>query len=481
MLNLAVGDGRGAGAQVHRQRRARLVAVTAVVALCATACGSGSTGSASGFRISTVAGGTVDAGTARYIGSMRSNGPGNLPVEDTNFTGEIDFTRGASTWNGTGHDTSGAPSTTHGVRLGGYEYYEGGVGVSDPEDPATAAKPWTRIEAFPTPLDVSPESAGDVSKLFSQLEHFGGPGEQVGTEAVRGVETTHYRYSIPAYPIPAQLVAMGSFSAPAPVTYDIWVDAQQRMRRLVRGSDPQNHLEIEYFDFGAPVTIAAPPADQVRVENIWQVSGDWDLAAQGRAGDAVDWKLYRAPEADGGTCFAHEAKPPGLLDGLLPQRRGRSVDACETPAPDDPVDPTGQIPSRWPLLSPSGVLLAHDMVLLFGTVDPSTRGLTMHLDDGHVLHVVPTGGLFTVALDAHQVVRTIAPDIPGHDIVCTLPRPNSQPSIGYSCEDRSPIRPQPPSLGDVSGLPSGVPPPEVPSPEVPTPPETEPPTVAPPG
>ena len=100
----------------------------------------------------------------------------------------------------------------------------------------------------------------------------------MGPATVRGAATREYRGTIDLAKIADQLPAdsraayrkglaqLGSTTAPA----QIWVDDQGRLRKLklslqaqVNGQQATTVLTTEYYDFGAPVQVTIPPADQV--------------------------------------------------------------------------------------------------------------------------------------------------------------------------------------------------------------------------
>jgi hypothetical protein len=271
------------GGQVETRksgRSVRLVVVASVVALVLTACGSGSSASATSFKVATVARSTAGAGTARLAGRVNSTAPGEKPTPDTTFTGAVDFANDASTWDGHGRDSDGRPYDSHSITIGGYEYNSTSDAAIDPSSDPT--KPWTRYEDIAGGASPTVANVADVSGLLAQLEHYAGRGEHLDGESVRGTPTTHYRFTFRPRSMPAQLVAMQESDAPHVSTIDVWADAQQRLRRYVRSSEGSSDLfSIEYFDFGAPVAIAAPPADQVTIEDLFPVSGNWQTVARG--------------------------------------------------------------------------------------------------------------------------------------------------------------------------------------------------------
>jgi hypothetical protein len=109
---------------------------------------------------------------------------------------------------------------------------------------------------------------------FAQLKAVDAEIEEVGEEDVRGTTTTHYRTRIDMQKVvdamsadkrPAsadQMIAIGE------VPVEVWLDDQDRPRRqrmeitLPDGAGTMT-ITIEAFDFGKPVKIELPPADQV--------------------------------------------------------------------------------------------------------------------------------------------------------------------------------------------------------------------------
>jgi hypothetical protein len=294
---------------------------------------------------------------------------------------------------------------------------------------------------------LSAANAADVSGLMRQLQRDGGMPELVGSEVVRGEPTEHYRFRFAARAVPEQLVAMGQMRKPTASTIDVWADVAHRLRRIMQRADgSSDHYEAEYFDFGTPVAIEAPPADEVRIEDFSRVTGDWSLAQAGRTGD-VSWRVYRAPSADG-ECFAHEADPPGLFDGLAPKERGRSVDVC---SPDGPPLPDG-VPFAGDDLNVTATPLANGMALLFGGVGTDVTQLTLHEAGGRTQVVVPHDGTFAVPLTANEVVDTIVPEVPDQDVTCRL----DASYLGYACSGTSG-----PQVPPMSGFPTAPPAPAV--------------------
>ena len=83
----------------------------------------------------------------------------------------------------------------------------------------------------------------------------------VGAETIAGDETTHYRVTTDSCtwrrdsrePRPAP-------TCPNEFTYEIWLDGDNRMRRLTSDVGQQTSIEMEMTNWGEPVDIAVPPS-----------------------------------------------------------------------------------------------------------------------------------------------------------------------------------------------------------------------------
>ena len=126
-------------------------------------------------------------------------------------------------------------------------------------------------------------SGMDPRDVFAFLKAVSGSIEAVGSEEVRGVETSHYRATLdPAKLtelVPAEqretLSGVDEAARQAGLTelpLDVWIDADQRIRKLsieldakMPGSDEsvQGSLVVELYDYGVPLELDLPPADQV--------------------------------------------------------------------------------------------------------------------------------------------------------------------------------------------------------------------------
>jgi len=123
----------------------------------------------------------------------------------------------------------------------------------------------------------------DPRDTFSYLKAVSGSIETVGGETLRGTDTTHYRATIDVAKatemLPAeQQTGLGSLDAIfgqaglSAIPLDVWLDAEQRVRKLemafemaAPGADEKARtaMTIELYDYGEPLDISLPPADEV--------------------------------------------------------------------------------------------------------------------------------------------------------------------------------------------------------------------------
>ncbi|CUR55688.1 exported hypothetical protein [metagenome] len=112
------------------------------------------------------------------------------------------------------------------------------------------------------------ESLGDMSSFDPQstIENFSKGVKSVkivGEESIDGEDTTHYKVTTLTKAISSQL---GGKTAGMPKTfvYDVWLDGDDRMRKMVAAVDKQTSVEMTMTDFGSPVSIKAPPSSEVQ-------------------------------------------------------------------------------------------------------------------------------------------------------------------------------------------------------------------------
>jgi len=153
------------------------------------------------------------------------------------------------------------------------------------DDRLPAGKSWIRgsggkIDAAGLGLEQFSFTNGHPRDVLEALRAVSGEVETVGTEDLRGVETTHYRAEID----PAKVVAGGAGTTAglldqitsqaqvktAPI--DVWIDGDGLVRKVLldvvatrTGSADEGHASIafELWDYGEDVGIEPPPASEV--------------------------------------------------------------------------------------------------------------------------------------------------------------------------------------------------------------------------
>jgi len=127
-------------------------------------------------------------------------------------------------------------------------------------------------------LDDPNGALGDMSSLTDSMdpakamELYGDGFDKVtyvGQESVDGDDTAHYAVSLDTTKIGDALSGLGASADPSTLglpktlTYDIWLDDQNRMRKTVMEMGDLGTLEMTVSNWGEPVDIQAPSADQI--------------------------------------------------------------------------------------------------------------------------------------------------------------------------------------------------------------------------
>jgi len=152
---------------------------------------------------------------------------------------------------------------------------------------ATSDQTWVKVSGNG---DASSANSSTVADGTEVLKILGQAGDvtTVGTESVRGVDTTHYRGTLDVAAALGQLSAderakiEGQLSQvgidPKAINFpvDVWIGQDDLVRRVQVGVDGSQFagtaaptggvnatVTVELYDFGAPVDITIPSADQV--------------------------------------------------------------------------------------------------------------------------------------------------------------------------------------------------------------------------
>mgnify|MGYP001572825887 CR=1 FL=1 len=158
------------------------------------------------------------------------------------------------------------------------------------DDQLPAGKSWVRTDASKPgakqgiDFDFQQLTNTDPRELLDFLQGVSGEIEIVGTEQLRGVETTHYRATIDPLESeklvppekqqePESLVEqMAAQSGPGEIPIDVWLDESGLVRKLemafsstqpgTSGSADAS-MTFEIYDYGEDVAIELPPASEV--------------------------------------------------------------------------------------------------------------------------------------------------------------------------------------------------------------------------
>jgi hypothetical protein len=259
-------------------RRALLLLVAS---LAVAGCGGGSTLS---FDPAASAATTSGAGTAKVAFDTSVTAAG----QDLHMTGEgaVDFAERAATMTfdvGDLLQASGLPATAGErwtVLTNGLLVYMRAPTLSRR---IPGGKQWLKLDveqlAKSRNLDLGQLqqlTQGDPTQMLDYLKAVSGKIEEVGSEDVRGVPTTHYRAKVDLDKVADQAPAnvrdalrtsiqslerrLGSHELPI----DVWVDSENRVRRVAEhltvALGGSVDFTVDLYDFGTPVSVTAPPA-----------------------------------------------------------------------------------------------------------------------------------------------------------------------------------------------------------------------------
>lgn len=259
----------------------KLLALIALMALTAPACARGASASE---IIRTAPDKAAEFGSAKVASTVEMNQTLPGPAGDMRLTviaeseGVFDFAsqQGRLTTI-TRFESPGAPggSQTLEMVIDGLTFYQS----FDCPTGALGA-PWLRFD-LQTLTGLDPSQVPTSTDPTATLEILKGAAddvEEVGSEEVRGVPTTHYRATISLERALENLdeearerVRAYFQGAAETLTTDVWLDDEGLLRRMTmefdasaEGSISTISMTMELFDYGEPVEIEIPPDDRVR-------------------------------------------------------------------------------------------------------------------------------------------------------------------------------------------------------------------------
>jgi hypothetical protein len=216
----------------------------------------------------TAAATTAVAASVVAVVALGGTGPaaGDVVLVAADSTAEVTSLRGVSDI--TAEDGTRSASTIE--MSGGDLRIESRRGSQTVSLIVVAGTAYEKTEADPayrsSPLD--PESSlapfGESAAAVVRAGLDGTEVEKIGTEKVRDAETTHYRLSVTGAArdalaaLPAGQTAWFELEDPEEVSsIDVWV-AGDLIHRITVDQGPRD-ATVEFFDFGRPVRITAPP------------------------------------------------------------------------------------------------------------------------------------------------------------------------------------------------------------------------------
>lgn len=282
-------------------RTSRAAAPLVLVTLLAAGCGGGSESKTATAATPTAAGSSSAAPSAATSAAPSSSAPatgGVSAVGAVQAAGQRSGTQGSSRFVQTTLARSGGIDATvavsgvldYGRKTGALTVTVGPAGkagmsiqerivgndlyVAAPQQPGTFYR--LRLKDL---VGTSLGSSTDPTAGFQALKAASPDVREVGKERVREADTTHYRGTYDARAAVGKVdgVAKQLFASTLKgsnlkaVPFDVWIDTQGRVRKLVQrltvmaaGRRVDTNTTVEAYDYGIAVSVAAPPAAQVK-------------------------------------------------------------------------------------------------------------------------------------------------------------------------------------------------------------------------
>ena len=230
---------------------------------------------------------TADAGTARAAYTMQMTGVQGVSGGITaRGTGAVDFAARSTELRMHMTVPQAGMTVDMSERMLGTTMY-----MRSPLFAGAFHKPWLKLDlqkigkSAGIDMNAAMSTGGsDPTQMLSYLNAASDSVDPVGSEDVRGTQTTHYHVVVDllkmadAVPAAEQRALRGTLRREVELIgthtmpIDVWIDSHGLVRRehIDFSMNPpgasttvEMQMTIEYFDFGAPVHVVAPPAGQV--------------------------------------------------------------------------------------------------------------------------------------------------------------------------------------------------------------------------
>ncbi|HKA92303.1 MAG TPA: hypothetical protein VKE97_00770 [Acidimicrobiia bacterium] len=262
-------------------RRTRVVLVALVVATALLTAETAGTGVAAAGnsnrdldRVARSGDELVKSGSAKFRGRSRQDAGG--AGSKVAFDGTFDFSRQAGEYS-TSLAALGVPGNekVRGLLLNGTVLLGLNALRNEPGfESVPEGKEWLQLD--PAVFGTSEVVQRDPSSSLDALRGATGRVTRVGTDEVRGVDTTHYRVTLDLAKaisnapeaqrdrVETSVIALGTRTIPA----DVWIDGKGRVRKLrlrLKGGTvvTPGSVEFEFFDLGTKVDVPQPDPNSV--------------------------------------------------------------------------------------------------------------------------------------------------------------------------------------------------------------------------
>ena len=171
----------------------------------------------------------------------------------------------------TEHLGSGTSRLSLGMRLAGNSIYI----KLPPQAGLPPGKPWVNLSAAGTDPTLSQLASSVQSSIanasvdgYTAFAHAATNVKDLGPATVNGVPTTKYSFVVNVSKLPSTQLATKVLTQAgvSQVPVDLWLDGQGRTVQVTESStvgDKPTSTKVMYDKFNEPVSITAPPADQI--------------------------------------------------------------------------------------------------------------------------------------------------------------------------------------------------------------------------